>query len=256
MAAPSQRTSNEGVPDDGLGQADRSEPAERESKSTGPTSATGKQRVRLNALTHGLTARTVVLPGEDAEALQRRVEAFKDDVQPRGALEDYLVERAAHVSWQLDRAERTIAARLTDAMLHGQSDAANRQADEVAVLAPPALLGPRRTDLRLPPPAGLRPPPPEGGLPVEDGRRPARSRPDRQPARGHRRRLPMAARPLGRPAVDPRGGVEVAAARPAAGHPAAGQAAARRRRRRAGHDDLPGLLGDGPGRPAPLPGRG
>ena len=86
-------------------------------------------------MTHGLTAKTVVLPGEDADALQRRVEAFKDDVQPRGALEDYLVERAAHVSWQLDRAERTIAARLTDAMLHGQADAANRQADEVAVLA-------------------------------------------------------------------------------------------------------------------------
>ena len=86
------------------------------SRSTGPKTASGRQRMRLNAMTHGLTARTVVLPGEDAEALRRRVEAFKDDVQPRGALEDYLVERAAHVSWQLDRADRTIAARLTDAM--------------------------------------------------------------------------------------------------------------------------------------------
>jgi hypothetical protein len=102
--------------------------------STGPKTAAGKDRTRLNALKHGITARTVVLPGEDAEVLQARVDAWKDDVQPRGALEDYLVERAAHVAWQLDRADRTIAARLADAVRHGQVDQANRQADEVAAL--------------------------------------------------------------------------------------------------------------------------
>ena len=104
-------------------------------KSTGPTSAAGKQRVRFNAMTHGLTAKTVVLPGEDADALQRRVEAFKDDVQPRGGAGGLPGGAGGARLRQLDRAERTIAARLTDAMLHGQADAANRQADEVAVLA-------------------------------------------------------------------------------------------------------------------------
>ena len=52
-------------------------------RSTGPKTADGKGRVRLNALKHGLTAATVVLPGEDAAALEARVEAWKDDVQPR-----------------------------------------------------------------------------------------------------------------------------------------------------------------------------
>ena len=38
-------------------------------KSTGPRTTEGKDRVRLNALKHGLTASTAVLPGEDAEGL-------------------------------------------------------------------------------------------------------------------------------------------------------------------------------------------
>ena len=37
-------------------------------KSTGPTSAEGKQRSSLNALKTGLTGRTVLMPGEDTEA--------------------------------------------------------------------------------------------------------------------------------------------------------------------------------------------
>src|SRR5215469_16925263 len=65
------------------------------SRSTGPKTAEGKARMRLNALKHGLTADTVVLPGEDPAALEARVDAWKDDLRPGGALEDYLVERAA-----------------------------------------------------------------------------------------------------------------------------------------------------------------
>jgi hypothetical protein len=112
-------------------------------RSTGPRTPGGKSRVRLNALKHGLTASTVVLPGEDADALQDRVEAWKDDLGPRSALEDYLVERAAHVSWQLDRADRTIAARLTDRMRHHVTDRESREADEVADLARRLFWDPR-----------------------------------------------------------------------------------------------------------------
>ena len=53
-----------------------------------------------------MTAKTPVLPGEDRGAFTKRVESWKDDLQPRGAVEDFLVERAARVSWQLDRVER------------------------------------------------------------------------------------------------------------------------------------------------------
>jgi hypothetical protein len=112
-------------------------------KSTGPKTPEGKSRVRLNALKHGLTASTAVLPGEDPEALQSRVDAWADDLGPRTAMEAYLVERAAHFSWQLDRADRTIAARLTDQMRHHASDRASGEADEVAELARRLFWDPR-----------------------------------------------------------------------------------------------------------------
>ena len=100
-------------------------------RSTGPKTAQGKSRVRLNALKHGLTAATVVIPGEDADLLDARVEDWKGDFRPRGAIEGYLVERAAHVSWQLDRADRTIAARLTDQINHHETDRTLEEAEEV-----------------------------------------------------------------------------------------------------------------------------
>ena len=51
-------------------------------KSTGPRTEEGKNQVKLNALKHGLTARTVVLPHEDEEAYQQRREAWSEGPQP------------------------------------------------------------------------------------------------------------------------------------------------------------------------------
>ena len=82
-------------------------------KSTGPRTAEGKERSRFNAVKHGMTARTLVLPGENPEALQRRLDGWAESLKPRNDLEQYLVERAVRVSWQLDRADRAEVARLT-----------------------------------------------------------------------------------------------------------------------------------------------
>ena len=70
-------------------------------RSTGPRTPEGKSRSRLNALKHGLTARTPVLPGEDAEAHQARIETFVTSLEPRNELEQYLAEEAAQASWQM-----------------------------------------------------------------------------------------------------------------------------------------------------------
>jgi hypothetical protein len=104
--------------------------------------------VRLNALKHGLTAATVVLPGEDPAALEARVEAWKDDFGPGGAIEDYLVERAAHAAWQLDRADRAIAVRARDRRRREADDLDDWEADEVAALGR-ALFWDRRGPLPL-----------------------------------------------------------------------------------------------------------
>ena len=52
-------------------------------RSTGPRTAQGKARSRFNAITHGLTAFTVVLPGEDQDAYQQRLDDWTDDLQPQ-----------------------------------------------------------------------------------------------------------------------------------------------------------------------------
>jgi hypothetical protein len=74
-------------------------------KSTGPRTAEGKHKVRFNAVTHGLTAATVVLPHEDEEAYRDRLEAWTAELKPPGKLGQYLVERVVKISWQLDRAD-------------------------------------------------------------------------------------------------------------------------------------------------------
>ena len=71
-----------------------------------------ENRSRFNAVTHGLTAKTPVLPGESAEEFQGRIDRYKTGLETRTGLEEELAERAAMASWQLDRANRVEVARL------------------------------------------------------------------------------------------------------------------------------------------------
>ena len=74
-------------------------------KSMEPTTDDGKIRSRLNALKHGMTAALPVIPGEDGEALQRRIDAWTDDLRPNSLLESHVIEQAAQISWQVERIE-------------------------------------------------------------------------------------------------------------------------------------------------------
>jgi len=73
-------------------------------KSTGPRTAAGKQRSKLNALRHGLTGHTIVLPTDDQAAYQRHSQSFLDEYRPQGATESQLVQSVTDISWQLNRA--------------------------------------------------------------------------------------------------------------------------------------------------------
>src|SRR6202040_3793470 len=73
-------------------------------KSTGPRTEAGKQRSKLNALRHGLTGQTIVLPTEDQSAYQRHSQSFLDECKPKGAIETQLVQSLLDTSWQLNRA--------------------------------------------------------------------------------------------------------------------------------------------------------
>ena len=71
--------------------------------STGPRTEPGKQRSSLNALRHGLTAQTAVLPTEDPEAYQRHIQQFLDEYQPATPTETQLVHEVANTAWRLNR---------------------------------------------------------------------------------------------------------------------------------------------------------
>jgi hypothetical protein len=71
--------------------------------STGPRTEAGKQRSCLNALRHGLTSQTVVMPAEDLEAYQRHVQSFVDEYRPKGATETQLVQSLADAAWRINR---------------------------------------------------------------------------------------------------------------------------------------------------------
>lgn len=72
--------------------------------STGPKSAQGKSRVRLNGLRHGLTGNTVLMPGEDRTAYQTFVSKTVEALAPEGAAERALAQVIADDRWRLGRA--------------------------------------------------------------------------------------------------------------------------------------------------------
>ena len=61
---------------------------------------------RFNAVKHGLSAKTLVLPGEDGEELHDLVDAYKASLGTQNKLQEDLAECAAKAKWQLERAER------------------------------------------------------------------------------------------------------------------------------------------------------
>ena len=88
-------------------------------RSTGPTTAEGKEQSRRNALKHGLTGAGVVLPTEDLPAIEARFNDFAADLQPVGGVALFLVQRAALLAVRLDRAALHETARLTAGILDG-----------------------------------------------------------------------------------------------------------------------------------------
>ncbi|HEY6347109.1 MAG TPA: hypothetical protein VIY49_36930 [Bryobacteraceae bacterium] len=71
--------------------------------SRGPVTQEGKRRVSLNALRHGLTGHTVVLPSEDLAAYQKHCGQFHTELKPQGLLESRCVQTIADTYWRLDR---------------------------------------------------------------------------------------------------------------------------------------------------------
>ena len=78
-------------------------------KSTVPKTPEGKAAARLNAMTHGLLSKEILLPGEDEEALKALDENLRAELEPVGELENLLVDRIIAAYWRLRRLARVEA---------------------------------------------------------------------------------------------------------------------------------------------------
>jgi hypothetical protein len=109
--------------------------------STGPRTEAGKQRSSQNALRHGLTCQSAVLPTEDPSAYEQHCRQFRDEYQPANATETQLVQELADTSWRLNR----IPLLEVDVLSRTQSPAPSPEtpAPAVAALATLGLYGTR-----------------------------------------------------------------------------------------------------------------
>ena len=97
--------------------------------STGPTSAAGKAKSRLNAFQHGLAgAGDLLAPGEHAELVAERTQAFAAEFGVSGAVGEFLARRAAVLSVRMDRADEE-----GEAELVGQVHAARAEFEDARV---------------------------------------------------------------------------------------------------------------------------
>jgi hypothetical protein len=74
-------------------------------KSTGPKTPEGKAAVSMNALRHGLRARTVVLPGENREEFNHLCDDLEVEWHPQSRTEQFYLEQMAVSQWKLTRME-------------------------------------------------------------------------------------------------------------------------------------------------------
>ena len=103
-------------------------------KSTGPRTAEGKARSRHNAVTHGMTAKSALLPGEDAGELAARRREMLDDLQPRNRLETTLILQIADDAWIADRCQEAALAHVSFRTRHEPLERASSEKDQALSL--------------------------------------------------------------------------------------------------------------------------
>jgi len=98
-------------------------------QSTGPRTTAGKQRSSQNAISHGLTAQSVVVPAEEEAQYQQLCSKFFEEYKPVTATEAALVQQLADASWRLNRVPQ-----LEDAVLLNTTLAPQDAIDQISRL--------------------------------------------------------------------------------------------------------------------------
>jgi hypothetical protein len=112
-------------------------------QSTGPRTRSGRDRSKLNALTHGCRAEILVLPTEDPGLFEDRSRTWRLSLKPRNPAEEYMVDRMASLAWKWERIDRAQMAQLSKRVHHAGVDAVNSDHEQVITLGK-RLLGDSR----------------------------------------------------------------------------------------------------------------
>jgi hypothetical protein len=107
---------------------------ENAKRSRGPVTPEGKERSKYNARKHDLRAESPVLPGENAAELIRRLEVWPMLMNAATELEWFAAERAVHMGWRIERAERSEDAAAERVMIDLEKATEDRQAEEARLL--------------------------------------------------------------------------------------------------------------------------
>ncbi len=104
-------------------------------RSTGPRTEEGKERSRRNGLKHGLTGEGVVIPEEDAGAVEGLAGELEAELRPTGPMGRLLVRRIALLSVRMDRGVRQESAAIAERVRHAEGrfeDARLAEVDKAA----------------------------------------------------------------------------------------------------------------------------
>ena len=121
-------------------------------RSTGPKSASGKARSRLNAVTHGLTSRQLVVGAEKPEDFDALREALFADFEPSGAFQCELVDEIARFQWRLRRIPVLEADLLNRVTIHNFTDLSrltDEEVDQLVNITGKLLVSPQEPKLSI-----------------------------------------------------------------------------------------------------------
>ena len=106
----------------------------------GPKTPAGKARSKMNAVKHGLRAKTVVLTGESEHEFNGLASKLESEFQPRTEIERFCVQKILLAMWKSRRRERAETAELTCQQNCVEWDEEKKELENAEALAmnPPA----------------------------------------------------------------------------------------------------------------------
>src|SRR3954469_7215125 len=91
-------------------------------RSKGPTTDAGKSIASRNSLTHGMTAKKIILPNEDPEIVADRSREWADHFRPQSPDARHLLDECVRATIRADRYHRAHDTAVADQMLEVEDE--------------------------------------------------------------------------------------------------------------------------------------